>query len=539
MSNNKWDGTLTYSFPSSPSQYAPGYSQNDLAGLRQVGNDQKLAVHFALNTFQFNQWNGADAFAVEAFTNLRIRTSEPGRNADIQLANSNGPSTAYAYFPNNSPNGSGGDAFFGQAGRNPVPGNYDWHTVIHELGHSLGLEHGHDNDTFGNLPRNVDSMEFSVMTYRSYIGQRVSAYVNDEYSFAQTFMMLDIAALQHMYGADFSSNAGDTTYKWRPGSGNTFIDGQLAIKAGGKKVFLTIWDGGGRDTYDLTAYKNGVDVDLEPGGHTVLSRGQLADLGGGPNGGLARGSVFNALQYNNDPRSLIENVSSGSGNDTISGNDADNRFASFGGNDRQFGGSGDDTMAGGTGRDTLNGQTGDDVMRGDKGSDTLNGGHGGDTLNGGGGDDRLVGQSGNDRVVGGGGGDRILGQAGRDNINGSGGDDYMDGGADADRMNGAAGNDTMLGGTGADTMIGGTGNDRMWGGSGQETFVFKKNFGRDIIEDYNNDILDLTGFSLTKEQIRNKADFDDGFLKINFGGGDQLWLRDTRKSDLDDADILV
>ena len=32
-------------------------------------------------------------------------------------------------------------------------------------------------------------------------------------------MMLDIAALQELYGADFAVNAGDTVYRWKPGSG--------------------------------------------------------------------------------------------------------------------------------------------------------------------------------------------------------------------------------------------------------------------------------------------------------------------------------
>ena len=36
--------------------------------------------------------------------------------------------------------------------RNRTAGNYDYHTIIHELGHSLGLKHGHETNVYGALP---------------------------------------------------------------------------------------------------------------------------------------------------------------------------------------------------------------------------------------------------------------------------------------------------------------------------------------------------------------------------------------------------
>ena len=42
-------------------------------------------------------------------------------------------------------------------------------------------------------------------------------------------MMFDIAALQHLYGADFTTRAGDTIYSWSPSTGRGFVDGELAI----------------------------------------------------------------------------------------------------------------------------------------------------------------------------------------------------------------------------------------------------------------------------------------------------------------------
>ena len=82
-----------------------------------------------------------------------------------------------------------GDVWFGTAYAGtindytaPVAGNYAWHTHIHEIGHALGLKHGHENSLDGPMPANVDSMEFSVMTYRSYIGGPVSGgYTNEQW----------------------------------------------------------------------------------------------------------------------------------------------------------------------------------------------------------------------------------------------------------------------------------------------------------------------------------------------------------------------
>jgi serralysin len=135
---------------------------------------------------------------------------------------------------------------------------------------------------------------------------------NEIWSFAQTFMMVDIAALQHLYGADFTTNGGNTTYRWDPATGETFIDGAGQGSPGANRIFRTVWDGGGVDLYDFSNYATNLVVNLRPGEWTTTSSQQLALLGPGH---YARGNIANALQVEGDPRSLIENARGGSGND--------------------------------------------------------------------------------------------------------------------------------------------------------------------------------------------------------------------------------
>ncbi len=158
--------------------------------------------------------------------------------------------TAYAYMPGLYR--QAGDVWFGTNYNytNPVAGKYAWHTLMHEIGHALGLKHGHETDGAGALPTDRDSIEYSIMTYRSYVGAGTGGYSYEGWGAPQTFMMADIAALQEMYGADYTTNSGNTVYAWTPSSGNTLVNGQVAIAPGGNRIFATIWDGGGKDTYD-------------------------------------------------------------------------------------------------------------------------------------------------------------------------------------------------------------------------------------------------------------------------------------------------
>lgn len=338
--------TLDFSFPTSP---ALQVSDSEAAqGFRSVSPAQHAVADCTLTgATSVPGYASTSLGAVASFTNQAFTGTGTGA-ASIMLASSSEPATSETYTP-----GAGvqsGDVWFGQAFdgsptldlRNPVRGNYAYFSIVHELGHALGLKHGNETGGVANqaLPAATDDVEYSLMTYASYVGSPVQYITCGPDSYPQTYMMYDIAALQYLYGANFSA-VGPTTYRWDPATGETFINGVSQGKPSGNKLFQTIWNGDGKEaTFDFSQYASGVQVNLNPGAFSVTSAAQLADLGAGHS---AQGNVYNALQFQNDPRSLIANALGGGGNDVIAGNAADNLLK---------GGLGVNTIDGGAGANT-------------------------------------------------------------------------------------------------------------------------------------------------------------------------------------------
>jgi len=352
-------GKITYAFPDDKTDY--GYSGEKNHAFDAVGNKIQAAVKFILDASYGNHAN--DGFSLEGFTRIKVSAGSDS-NATLRYAESASANpTAYGYYPNAGE--SGGDVWFGNNYNyeNAVQGGYNFATVIHETGHALGLKHGHE--TFTNSENGItypalkyayDSLEYSVMTYNSYMGDDATGYSNEKWGYPQTFMMADIAALQQMYGADYSTNSGNTHYEWKPGSSNTWINGQVGLDPGGNRIFATIWDGGGsHDSYDLSAYDSNLVIDLAPGGYSKFSNKQIADIGYYDGAGLhkASGNIYNALMYKGNVASLIEDAFGGSGDDALSGNKVGNHLYGNGGSDRLLGLGGNDLYKGGGGADTF------------------------------------------------------------------------------------------------------------------------------------------------------------------------------------------
>src|SRR6185369_860870 len=125
----------------------------------------------------------------------------------------------------------------------------------------------------------------------------------------------------------FNKSGQTVTYSWSA-NGTEFVNGVSQGTPYNGAIFETIWTAGANSTYDLSNFSQNQVDDMNPGGWMLFSNGQLADLNfyapSKPAGEIyAHGNIYNALLYNGDTRSLITNIVTGSGNDTIVGNAAD------------------------------------------------------------------------------------------------------------------------------------------------------------------------------------------------------------------------
>lgn len=397
--------------------------------------------------------------------------------------------------------------------------SYAFQSYIHEIGHALGLGHqgnyngaaslGTDN-VFGN-----ESWQTSVM---SYFAQTQNPSVDASYAHLLTPMQADIIAIQRLYGAPGATGptAGNTLWGVVSIDGVGYLDlttlygaNALIPLASSEPVALTIYDQGGDDTFDLSASHSNDRINLASESFSDVF-GLIGNMA------IARGTV-------------IEDLLTGSGNDTVTGNSAANIiFLNAGndllnaaaGNDLSYGGSGADTMNGGIGFDTLYGDEGDDRLNGEAHADLLSGGFGNDVLIGGDGFDNLYGGEGNDSLWGDATADRLSGEAGNDvlhggsnfgtsvdGLSGGDGDDTLFGDAGFDLLMGDAGNDMLYGGEQADNLYGGSGEDDLSGGNG-----FDRLFGGEA-----NDT--LSGDAGTDALFGNQGD------DVLYGGSenDRLW----------------
>jgi len=272
-------------------------------------------------------------------------------------------------------------------------GQQGYATIIHEIGHVLGLVHPNiegSSDFASAYVTQYQNTDYSMLNFTLLTGP-----VGLIYGVPSTPQFADIAAIQYLYGANTAYNSGDTTYN--------FLEPQV----------MTIWDGGGTDTIDATAQVSAVTINLnEADGEAYSTVGASAFwIASGANIENALGGSSHDIITGN---ALANTVKGMSGNDLIRLNDGADWANGNAGIDYIFAGNGDDNIRGGKDQDSLTGESGADFVNGNNGNDTVLGGTGADTLHGGQDHDTISGEAGNDQLFGDKGNDTLTGGSGAD-----------------------------------------------------------------------------------------------------------------------------
>ncbi|MDB5472616.1 MAG: hypothetical protein JWR84_4176 [Caulobacter sp.] len=498
-----------------------------LATMVQAQNMQaweKAAFRTALDQYE----HVADLIYIEvdnrAAADLKFITYQgtPGAGASLlgRMSPPNEPNEGQAEF-------NSGDVRWTQAGVSQ--GGFYFSTLLHEFGHGHGMAHPHDNGGHSTVMHGAgpsdDPVEgaiggqlgdfglsqqvFTVMSYND--GWQSSPYgmpssgdfptgANaDPYGWQGTLAALDIAVIQDKYGVNEEYNAGANIYTMKD------------VNAPGT-FFSTIWDGGGSDEIRYSGARD-ASIDLR-------AASLQYEEGGGGFVSYAYG-IYGGYTIANGV--VIENATTGAGNDLLHGNDANNTLK---------GNAGNDVLGGFGGNDRLEGGAGDDIVEGGSGNDNLIGGDGNDTLTDDAGTaDQMYGQNGNDVLT-------ITRAAGGT------GSFVLDGGAGDDRFVLAAlsGMTQARGGDGLDRFEA-HGSATVTGGLGVDTIRIEGDFAAGAVvavEDFTagagGDRLDLSSFMVAKftnwdgtsnptstGHVRVTASATGSIVQVDLNGGGNSW----------------
>ncbi len=259
-------------------QNANTLTGKDADGFAPLSDVQKQAAISAMG-----QWS--------AVANLTFVQTDDVAKANLRFGTNNqhGVSAGYA----STPFSGGSKVLFANneaSNANPTPGSYGYETILHEIGHALGLKHPGNYSAWGTgsdgpyLPAAQDNTAYSVMSYNN----------NSALGSAPTTpSMFDIAAVQYYYGANMAAGQGDNTY---------------ALSTN----FQTLWDPNGVNTLSAAGQTANVGIDMREAGISTIT-----------------GTLGTAIAIG----TRIHNAIGGAGNDTIVQNGLNNRIDGGGGID--------------------------------------------------------------------------------------------------------------------------------------------------------------------------------------------------------------
>ena len=482
QSSSKEAVTLSYSFPWTTRDVASFLGPDGSASTYSVEGELDAEFHFNLNEVEQNAFRDSlvkwSSVANITFSEINETSSNVGV-IRVAFSSADGlqDSWGWAYKPNNYYS-TGGDiwinADYADDDKNWGAGSYNYESLLHESGHTLGLTHSFEGEN--KLPTVYESTKYTLMSYTDRKDNTYVELVNNRWQlydvYNSTPMIFDILAVQKIYGANNNFNSGDDVYSF---------DSKIPF-------YKTIWDGAGNDTISAASFDTDVTISLLPGSFSSL----LYDVPVGYKGRSVSYDGRDNLSIAYD--CLIENATGGSGSDYLLGNDIDNKLQ---------GGDGNDILVGGLGNDTFDWDQG--TRQGD------------DIFYGGLGDDVYVIDSENDDVIEKlNEGNDVLWVSGSYNlrddqhietINGYGSNGVSVTGNNLNNfINGSDGNDILVGGLGNDTFDWDKdfrkGDDIFYGGLGDDVYVIDSE-NDDVIEKLNegNDVLWVSGsYNLRDDQ---------------------------------------
>ncbi len=317
--------------------------------------DSKLASAVA----QFNSLQQDAAQAILSYassvTGITFQEVNSGQEADIHFANTDleGKATAglcdktysYQYDNKNIVTGYTADAYiyldnveWDKENSAPVAGSQGYETLLHEVGHALGLKHPFESPY--TLPKSEDNSNNTVMSYT-----RSGDYKT-------TYQAYDLAALQWIYGGDGLGGAGNSSVMVSKQSQNTvsgynLVGSDKNDKLVGSDGNDTLIGGLGKDTLiggngnDFYSIDNVGDKIIETNKNDIDN---------------VQSSINYTLGQNLENLTLVDKAKNGTGNELnniIIGDTENNLLKGMAGNDTLEGGKGNDTLTGGSGNDTF------------------------------------------------------------------------------------------------------------------------------------------------------------------------------------------